>query len=212
MIASREGGQEGCALDSRVFSLSHTAPEREQDKGNTMSRKLNRKSKIMIGLATFGLLVGLNAPRVSALDASNYKGRYGCGVASDEDATLGDFFTAIIRYRPNGSGAYDAGTLVASLTAFATPFPVVSTTGDYCKYALDVAASSYSISSQGTGFEVLSWTASSTNPAACPASFIDETAIGLRNDLNAAGQTARAEFVSVNLLGEDEAGHGTCYK
>src|SRR5689334_5222561 len=133
-----------------------------------MSINENRKSKIIIGLAAFGLLIGVYVPRASALDASNYKGRYGCSVqAFDPAVGLGDFRTAIIRYRPNGSGAYDKGDLVASLTAFAS-FPTVSPTGDYCVYALNPAASSYTIGSDGTGFEVLSWVASTANNAACP--------------------------------------------
>src|SRR5947209_5810765 len=99
-----------------------------------MSINQNRKSKLIVGLAVFGLLIGLYVPRASALSASNYKGRYGCSVQAGNTA-LGDFRTAIIRYRPNGSGAYDAGNLVASLTAFAS-FPTVSATGDYCVYAL----------------------------------------------------------------------------
>ena len=176
-----------------------------------MSIKQNRKSKIIAGWAAFALLVSLYVPRASAFDATNFRGRYACS-AEAGNGTLGDFFSAIIRYFPNGGGAYQAGTLVASLTAFATPFPVVSATGDYCAYALDVAASSYTIGSDGTGFEVLSWVASSTNPAGCPASFTDQTAIGIRNILSADNQTIRAEFVDADLLGSDEAGHGTCLK
>jgi len=175
-----------------------------------MSINQNRKSKLIVGLAVFGLLIGLYVPRASALSASNYKGRYGCSVQAGNTA-LGDFRTAIIRYRPNGSGAYDAGNLIASLTAFAS-FPTVSATGDYCVYALNPAASSYTIGSDGTGFEVLSWVASSANPAACPGDFTDETAIGIRNDLAVDNTTIRAETVDVSLLGQDEAGHGTCLK
>jgi hypothetical protein len=208
-------------MRARGFALGNPASslflarqvEREQGKGNTMSRNQNRKSKIIVGLAVFGLLITLYAPRASAFTAANYSGRYACGVTATSGAVgLGDFFTAIIRYRPNGAGAYDAGTLIASLTAFATPFPIVSATGDYCTYALDPAASSYTIGSDGTGNEVISWVASATNPAGCPGSFIDQTAIGVRNDLNVANQSIRAEFVDADLLGQDEAGRGTCLK
>jgi len=174
-----------------------------------MSRNQSVKSKIIAGLAVVGVLMVLSSSRASAqLTVANYVGRYACTNASDDD-----FFTAIIKYGPNGGGAYTAGTLIASANAF-VGFPTVSASGDYCIYTLDPAASSYSIGTDGTGFEELTWTSTGTNNATlgCPGSFGDQTAIGLRNDLNPDGSTIRAEFASVNLLDENEPGHGHCLK
>ncbi len=174
-----------------------------------MSNIKNHKSKAIVGFVAVALMMGMSLPKAHAqLSSANYSGRYACASASDDN-----FYTAIIKYGPNGSGAYAAGTLIASADAFTT-FPTVSPTGDYCIYTLDTAASSYSIGSDGSGFESLSWTSTGPNNATlgCPGSFVDQTAIGLRNDLNASGATLRSEFTSANLLGEDEPGHGHCLK
>jgi hypothetical protein len=174
-----------------------------------MSRNQNNKSKVITSLAVVGLLVALYAPGASAFDTTSYSGRYACNVSAN-NGTVGSFFTAVIRYRPNGSGAYQGGDLYASLSAFAaTPTPG---TADFCHYTLDVGASSYSIGADGTGNEALSWVADTTNNAACPASFVDQTAIGVRNVLDVTNTTVRAELVDADLLGVDESGSGTCYK
>jgi len=177
-----------------------------------MSRNQNRRSKVIAALAAFGLMIGLGAPRASAQFANMfYSGRYACTSVSDDN-----LFTAIYKYNPNGAGAYNGGTLVAALNQFdaAFPFPVVSTTGDFCTYTLNLAASSYIINPDGDGFEQLVWVAptSPPNPGACPGSFTDQTALGLRNDLNVLGQTIRADFASDDLFGDDEPGAGHCLK
>jgi hypothetical protein len=156
-------------------------------------------------------MLGLSAPMVSAqvvtFSNANYVGRYAC-----TNAVRSDSLTAVIKYNPNGSGAYSAGTLVAALTPFA-PFGTASPSMSFCNYTLDIAASSYNIASDGTGFEQLVWTAATTNNGACPPSFEDQTAIGLRNMQDATGiAVIRAEFASANLLNGNEAGHGTCLK
>jgi hypothetical protein len=178
-----------------------------------MSRNQNRKSKLFAALAIFGLVMGLSVSRAGAqLSAANYAGRYACSLQDQTDAV-----TAIIKYGPNGTGAYNGGIMVAALNAVAG-FPSVSATMDYCLYNLDLAGSSYTIGSDGTGFEVLTWVPATTNPAGCSsfpngtATFTDQTAIAIRNDLNLAGQTIREEFADANPLDEDEAGFGTCLK
>ena len=173
-----------------------------------MSRNLGRKSMIVAGFALFGLLSFVFVTRASALDVSSYAGRYACNEESN-----GDTFTAIIKYGPDGAGAYNGGTLIGSLTAFSLAFPTVSPTADYCLYALDLNMSFYTISSKdGTGFENLVWNAGPRNDPACPASFTDQTAISLGTVLNSSGQTLREEFVSADLFGTPVAGHGSCVK
>ncbi len=85
-----------------------------------MSKNENRRSKLITALGLVGLMLGLSAPMVSAqvvtFSNANYVGRYAC-----TDAGRSDSLTAVIKYNPNGAGAYSAGTLVASLTVYADP-------------------------------------------------------------------------------------------
>jgi hypothetical protein len=124
--------------------------------------------------------------------------------------------TAVIKYNPNGSGAYSAGTLIASLEPFDTDADLAPPSMDFCFYTLDIPASSYTIAADGTGFEQLVWTATSTNsttPPGCPPNFTEQTAIGLRNMMDSSGVAViRAEFATANLLAGNEGGHGTCLK
>jgi hypothetical protein len=176
-----------------------------------MSTRKHRISKLVAALGGVGLLLGLSVPRagaeLSTFSAANFSGRYVCTEASDDD-----FFTAVIKYGPNGGGAYAAGTLVAAENDFVSPF-VSSPSMAFCTYTLDTTGSSYNITSTGFGFEQLVWTLTSTNPNCTgPASFVDQHIIILRNTPNAANQVQRADFSSVNNLGETDAGHGTCVK
>jgi hypothetical protein len=174
-----------------------------------MSTIGNHRLKALAGLAALALVMGISLPNAHAqLSATNYSGRYACAVSSDDN-----FYTAIVKYGPNGQGAYAAGTLIAAANAFVA-FPTVSPSGDYCIYTLDTTSSSYNIGSDGMGFESLSWVSTGPNNSTlgCPSSFVDQTAIGLLGAFNASATTQRSEFVDANLLGEDEPGHGHCLK
>jgi len=203
-----------------LLPAARQRPEETKDEGKHMSRNRNRISMVITATGLLGLMMGLGAPKVSAQvsDAvtafSNavYTGRYVCTTASAVDSSKGDFNTAVIKYNPNGGGAYSAGTLIASLEPFDGDTDVVSPSGDFCTYTLDIIASSYNIGTDGTGFENLSWVALTTNPIGCPGNFIDQTSIALRNNTDPAGEVLRAEFASADLLGQDEAGHGFCLK
>jgi len=176
-----------------------------------MSKNENRRSKLITALGLVGLMLGLSAPMASAFSNANYAGRYACSAASNSDS-----LTAVIKYNPNGSGAYSAGTLIASLEPFDTDADLLPPSMDFCFYTLDVVASSYNIATDGTGFEQLVWTAAPTNsttPPGCPLTFTEQTAIGLRNMMDAGGVVViRAEFATANLLNGNEGGHGTCLK
>lgn len=175
-----------------------------------MSISKNRASKLVAALGGVGLLLGISVPQASAqltsFSAKNYGGRYVC-----TEASLDDFFTAVIKYGPNGGGAYMSGTLVAAENNFLFP-PVDIPALAFCPYSLNLAASSYTISADGHGFEQLVWTQSPANPNCPVTDFIDQHIIALRNTPNAQGQVQRSDFASVDNLGQDDAGHGTCYK
>jgi|SRR6516225_221230 hypothetical protein len=164
----------------------------------------NRKSKLIAGVAVLGLLIGFSATKAGAqLGNANYIGRYACTAT---DNIIGN--TAVIKYGPNGAGAYEGGTLTAS----GTPF----TGSGFCVYDLNLAASSYTIGTDGTGFEKLTWTASATNAPGCPPTFVDQTAIALSTNLNTGGATLQADFTDADLLGASggagEVGYGYCVK
>jgi hypothetical protein len=189
-------------------------PEENEDEGKRMSRNRNRISKVIGAMGLLGMLVGLSAPRVSAesnpvisFSDAVYTGRYVCTTASRFDQ-----FTAVIKYNPNGGGAYSAGTLIASLEPFDLDTDVQPPSMDFCTYFLDRAASSYTVGTDGTGFETLSWLTSPTNPTACPGSFIDQTSLALRDNTDITGAVLRAEISSANLLGQGSAGLGFCLK
>jgi hypothetical protein len=170
----------------------------------------HRVSNLMVALGGVGLLLGISVPRAGAqltsFSAKNYSGRYVCDEANYEGHSV------VIKYGPNGGGAYMAGTLVAAENDFVSPIVSIPAAA-FCTYELNLASSSYTISADGHGFEQLVWTLSSTNPNCTgPATFTDQRIIVLRNTPNAANQVQRADFSSVDNLGRPDAGHGTCYK
>jgi hypothetical protein len=187
--------------------------EENKDEGKLMSRRVNRTSKLIAALGVFSLMMGLSIPKVSAevitFSDAQYSGRYGCVVSSDHD-----FFTAVVKYNPDGAGGYLVGIMIASLNNFAL-YNTAAPAGQFCTYFLDTAASAYSIDSTGAGFETLSWLPSVTNNGAClpTVAWTDETAIVLRNLTEGLGRnTISSDFTSNNLLDEDLSGHGTCLK
>jgi len=175
-----------------------------------MSRKKNSMTKLIMALGVLGLAMGLSAPRVNAqaphalttFSAKNYNGRYVCLVASD-----GDFYSAVIKYNPNGAGGYtQVGTLIASDDAFPGGM-----NNAFCTYNLNLPVSAYTIDGHGLGFEKLAWNLVS-GPSSCPVTFIDNTAIALRNLINNNAAVVDSEFSDGNLLGQGFAGHGYCLK
>jgi hypothetical protein len=176
-----------------------------------MSTRKHRISKIVAAVGGVGLLFGLSVPKagafLSSFSTKNYSGRYICTEASGDD-----FFTAVIRYGPNGGGAFNSGNLVAAENNFSFP-PLDPLPLAFCFYNLNLAASSYSVTATGFGFQQLFWTQTSPTNPNCPIlSFLDQSIIALRNTPDANNDVQRADFSSVNLLDQLEAGHGTCYK
>ena len=175
-----------------------------------MSRKKNSITKLITALGVLGLVIGFYVPRVNAqaphaettLSTANYSGRYVCLVTSD-----GDFYSAVIKYNPNGASGYSAGTLIASSDAFVGGLPTA-----FCTYNINTHLSAYTVSGHGTGFESVTWGAAGNNGAFCPPSFVDNTAIALRNIVNKNGASIDAEISDGNLLGLGFAGHGYCLK
>ena len=174
-----------------------------------MSRKKNSMTKLIRALGVLGLVIGFYVPRVNAqaphaettLSTANYSGRYVCLVTSD-----GDFYSAVIKYNPNGASGYSAGTLIASDDAFTGGLATA-----FCTYSIN-GSSLYTIDGHGLGFEKLIWNAASTNDPSCPTAFIDNTAIALRNLINNNGAVVDSEISDGNLLGQGFAGHGYCLK
>jgi hypothetical protein len=180
-----------------------------------MSRKDKAVLKLIASLGVLGLVMAFYVPGASAqvpagtFTASNYSGRYVC-LASTGPAInaggQGEGASAVIKYKPNGSGGYSGtGILNANDSAFG------GSGSAFCSYTL-AAGSLYTISGDGTGFEKLIWTASTSNEAVCPPSFTDLRAIALRNLLNNNGVVVDAEFTSANLLNQVSAGNGYCLK
>ena len=173
-----------------------------------MSRSKNRLVALVAAVGIFGFAMGAWVPvvnaQVSSFSTAIYSGRYICNVTANED-----FYTAVIKYNPQGNGRYHAGTLTASANAFGD-----DTAGQsgFCTYNLNTVGSNYNVTGQGIGFERLVWTADAGNDTTCPGSFVDQTTLGVRNVTNANGITVSAEISSVNLLGNDEPGRGYCLK
>jgi hypothetical protein len=184
-----------------------------------MSKRKWVAAKLFAVLGGAGLAIGICVPRASAqpppFSNNSYANRYICGVQSDDN-----FFTGTMEIVPNGSGSYVSGTLEAPVSAFTAFNPGLPPVMNFCTYLLDVSGSSYLLSPNGLGTEVLSWSPPSpnTNPGACPtATFIMSNEIVLR--AFAATSTERSivtETTSNNFLGEGltstNAGHGTCLK
>jgi hypothetical protein len=185
-----------------------------------MSRSVNGIPKLVTALAVVGLIMGLSAVRASAAPATpsvgsndqvtsftnaNWSGRYACQDTSDDD-----FFTAVMNLNPNGAGAFDGGTLSGSADAFGVETTQAS--ADFCTYTLDVADSSYDITTNGTGFAEMEWVANTTtNDPLCPLTFENQYAVNLRGNVEPGTlNVLRAELASANLFNEDEPGKGYC--
>lgn len=202
-----------------AFSVAGKNSTEAFHEGKKMLRKQKHSLKLMTGLVGLGLLMGLPVSSARAqgftFSNSNYAGRYACSLKDDFDSVY-----AVVKYGPDGTGKYTAGTLIAAATGGFPPgsaisFPTVSPSEDYCIYTLDTGTGSfYNIDAIGTGFEQLTWTSTGTNNTTlgCPPNFVDQTAIGLKSDLNGSGQTLRADFVDANPVDESEAGYGKCLK
>jgi hypothetical protein len=195
-------------------------------RGKLMSKDKNSMFKLIMSIGLVGLAMCFYTPRVNAQDTQDgpkavvageftnafYSGRYICNVSTNFASSTGttngtEFYTAVIKYNPNGGGGYSGvGTLNASDAAFTGGSGTA-----FCSYTLD-PTSAYAITSNGTGFEKLVWDASSSNETVCPASFTDLRAIALRNLLNNNGIVIDSEVSSTNLLGEATAGRGYCLK
>jgi hypothetical protein len=180
-----------------------------------MPLKQNSRVKAVSIVGACGLLIAVGGrpatAQVSSFSPANYNGRYVCTNASDFD-----FYTAVIKYNPNGQGGYTAGTMVANDDAFLFGDPT-----KFCSYTLNTASSFYTLDGHGLGFEKLVWTGAGSNDASCPcagntcngtSSFTDQTAIALRNLTNSNGVVIDAEFSSGNLLDQLSSGHGYCLK
>ena len=140
---------------------------------------------------------------------ANYANRYVCNVTGG-----GNEWTAVMKINPNGKGGYTAGTLVGSISEFAAFDPAATPPSNFCSYSLAPPGSGYGIDSQGDGTEILSWTLNAGQNASCPASFVMNTAIELRNTVNANNIVARTVITSGNLLGQSpfDPGYGYCFK
>jgi hypothetical protein len=181
----------------------------------------NRQPKTLVALGAIGLLVALWTPKASAqltaqgpFSNGNYSGRYACLTATDDE-----FATAVIKYNPDGSGKYTAGTLIADEAGM----PLGGDPSHFCAYDLDTTKSSYTLTSHGVGNEILVWNPSAANDATCPCSsdanlcegnkfYTEQTAFAIRNQLNSNGFTTRADHSSTNLFDGDEPGNGYCVK
>ncbi len=187
-------------------------PEENKEKGKHMSKTQYRISKLILVIGTIGLMMGLPVTRLSAevalpLSEANYSGRYICSIRAD-----GGDDTAVIRYKPNGTGSYIAGTYTTGIVSFGIPFDPTHPASEFCNYTLNTTDSHYIIDTHGLGFETLSWTAAVGNNGACPPSFVDQTAIALRNSTNPNDFVLRAEVSDVNLNDEGTDGWGHCLK
>jgi hypothetical protein len=142
---------------------------------------------------------------------ANYANRYECNLTSDDN-----FFTGIALLFPNGSGTYTSGTLWVADNQFSGFNPGSPPNQNFCTYGLDVAGSSYSISSNGLGIEVLAWTAFPTNNPLCPDSpgtFTMSDTNALRTaDVRASGAVIQTWTSSNNFADQDDPGYGPCLK
>jgi hypothetical protein len=157
-------------------------------------------------------------PRWARADASapppfsnaNYANRYVCNVTGGDNE-----WTAVMKINPNGKGGYTAGTLVGSISSVPGGVfdPAALPSANFCSYSL-APGSGYGINAQGDGTEVLSWTLNAGQNGSCPASFVMNTAIELRNSVNANNIVARTQITSGNLLGQSpfDPGYGYCFK
>jgi len=174
-------------------------------------------AKLFAVLGGTGLAFGLCVPRASAqvtpgsFSNANYANRYVCNEASDDE-----FFIALMSRFPNGAGTFTSGTMQAPDSAFTGFSSALPPPGNFCAYTLDVAGSSYLVSSNGTGVEVLSFTGPATNPTGCPDSpgtfEMSDSFVMRINGAKPSGAVIRTELTSDNLLDQDEPGLGHCLK
>jgi hypothetical protein len=175
-------------------------------------------ARLFAVLGGAGLAFGLCVPKANAqaptpgnFSNANYANRYVCNEASDDN-----FFIALMTLFPNGTGTFTTGTMQAPDSAFTVFDAGLPPPSNYCAYTLDVAGSSYLVSSNGTGVEVLSWTGPATNNVNCPDSpgtfIMSDTFVMRINGARPSGAVVRTEVTSNNLLDEDEPGLGHCLK
>lgn len=166
----------------------------------------------VLGGATLALSISVRASAAPPpFSNSNYVNRYECNWTSDDN-----FFTSIAILNPNGSGTYSSGLLWVATNQFAGFNPALPPNQNFCVYSLDVAGSSYSIGANGLGVEVLSWTALTSNNAACPTSpgtftMSDENALRTA-DTRPSGAAVFGWTTSNNLADQDDPGYGPCLK
>ena len=172
-----------------------------------MGNKCHKWMKGLIVVATLGLITAVAIPQAHAqYTVGDYSGRYVCSGAIDFNT-----ITGVIKYTPDGTGKYTVGSLRAALVVFGVPFDPATAATQFCNYTLDTTTSSYTINSNGTGFETLVWDASPANSTSCPASnpatsFIDQTVIALTPS------NQSAQFSSANFLNQNLAGAGQCLR
>lgn len=188
-------------------------------------------AKLFAALGGVGLAFGLCVPRASAANTSpdpnispgsfsnaNYLNRYICNESAD-----GNLFTALIRLRPNGSGAFEAGVMQAPISADGGAIVGGNPPNlNFCEFDLNTNGSAYVVGTNGVGVEVLSWTAAATNSAGCAtpyatATFSSSDTFVLRNQSRASGASISDEITSDNLLNQGAtaatgAGYGSCSK
>jgi len=184
-----------------------------------MSKRKWVAAKLFAVLGGAGLAIGICVPRAIAqlptfeFSNANYLNRYTCNETSGK-------FTGQMVLHVNGAGTYVSGTLEAPLSAFTTITPIsVAPAANFCSYTLDVSGSSYLVSEDGIGVEVLSWTAASTN-SSCPASggtfIMSDTFVMRTNGLKPSGAVVRTEITSNNFLNQGQTtvdpGYGHCLK
>jgi hypothetical protein len=188
-----------------------------------MSKRKWVAAKLFAVLGGVGLAFGICVPRASAqvvpggFSNANYLNYYTCNETSDE------FYTGQMVLEVNGSGTFVSGALQASANAFtggtfnsSSPPPA-----NFCAYSLVVAGSSYLVSSDGVGVEVLSWAPPSpnTNQGACPGAFVMSDTFAMRtNGSRPSGAVVRTEITSDNFMNISasgvaaDPGYGHCLK
>ena len=172
-----------------------------------MSNRRRVGSGLLAVLGGATLALGISVRRANAVPPfsnANYINRYVCS----ESATS-NTLTALLRVDPDGNGGYTSGTLQAPVTLAFTPG---TPSTNFCAYTLQ-SSSAYVVTSNGTGLEVLSWVASATNNAACPADFTMSDAFVMRAEgIRKNGAVIRTSLTTDNLLGGITSGEGYCLK
>jgi hypothetical protein len=185
-----------------------------------MSKRHGLASKLSAVLGVAGLAITIGAPWAKAgapvpppWTNANYANRYVCNYAS-----FANLVSGVAKINPNGTGGFSAGTLNAALSPFDGFSSTATPPANFCNYTLG-AGSGYAVNSHGYGVQVLSWTATATNNALCPASFTQSDSLVIRNNLTKNNTVPRADLTTDNFLGLSlapfvvlDAGHGYCLK